>query len=139
MELTVCPCRTLLLIWLRRLKKYLRLSKGIYKRLRHLVNTLRALLRMRRPLLHITFDEHTPSSAGREELQLHTLAARSSSSGASKESVARTRTKIGQGLSLQRGKDGVRVYNHSEHAVFVASPTLDMPTVRNPQLKVLPS
>ncbi|KAH6931625.1 hypothetical protein HPB50_026134 [Hyalomma asiaticum] len=192
MERTVCPCRTLVLIWLRRLKKYLRLSKGIDKRLRRLVNTLRALMRrwctalasflasvtgylatcsctsagesnedvepwcriaywelnervgdlypVRRPLLHITFDEHPPSSsAGGEELRLHTLAARSSSSGASKESVARTRAKIGQGLSLQRDQDGVWVYNHSEHAVFVASPTLDMPTVRNLTVfKVLP-
>lgn len=95
---------------------------------------------VRRPLLHITFDEHPPSSsAGGEELRLHTLAARSSSSGASKESVARTRAKIGQGLSLQRDQDGVWVYNHSEHAVFVASPTLDMPTVRNLTVfKVLP-
>lgn len=193
MERTVCACRALLLAWLRRLKKYLRLSKGIVKRLRPLVNALRALLRrrctalasflasaagysatldsgtavdssgeeepwcriaywelservgdlysVRRPCLHITFDERpaSSSSSNEEALRLHSLAARSSSSGPNKEAVARTRAKIGQGLSLSYDREGVWVYNRSEHAVFVASPTLDVPQVRNLTVfKVLP-
>uniref|UniRef100_A0A131YKD8 Mothers against decapentaplegic like protein 6/7 n=1 Tax=Rhipicephalus appendiculatus TaxID=34631 RepID=A0A131YKD8_RHIAP len=195
MERTVCACRALLLAWLRRLKKYLRLSKGIVKRLRPLVNALRALLRrrcnalasflastagysatldcpsgtavepsgedepwcriaywelsnrvgdlyqVRRPCLHITFDESPASlsSSNEEALRLHSLAAHSSSSEPNREAVARTRAKIGQGLTLSYDHEGVWVYNRSEHAVFVASPTLDAPQVRNLTVfKVLP-
>lgn len=96
---------------------------------------------VQRPWLHVTFDECAPSSSAREEaLQLLSLAAPSSSPGGPcKETVARTRAKIGQGLTLLHERDGVWVYNRSQHAVFVASPTLDMPTVRNLTVfKVLP-
>ncbi|KAK8782330.1 hypothetical protein V5799_016329 [Amblyomma americanum] len=169
------------LAWLRRLKKYLRLSKGIVRRLRHLVNALRSLLRDRcfaapapsatgysaattttagdcgaptggegsdepwceiaywelgdrvgpmyavqRPWLHVTYDERSPPSCD-AELSLRAL----SSGAACKDIVARVRSRIGQGLTLLREPDGVWVYNRSEYAVFVASPTLDMPSARN--------
>lgn len=46
------------------------------------------------------------------------------------ESVQRTRAKIGYGMTLSKESDGVWVYNRSEHALFVNSPTLDMPNSR---------
>jgi len=55
------------------------------------------------------------------------------------ESVLRTRDKIGFGLSISRDEDGVWVYNRSNHAIFVDSPTLDPPNTRNLTVfKVLP-
>ncbi|KAL3201921.1 hypothetical protein MRX96_012192 [Rhipicephalus microplus] len=106
-----------------------------------LSNRVGDLYPVRRPCLHITFDESPTSlsSSNEEALRLHSLAACSSSSGANKEAVARTRSKIGQGLTLSYDREGVWLYNRSEHAVFVASPTLDMPQVRNLTVfKVLP-
>ncbi|XP_075548787.1 mothers against decapentaplegic homolog 6-like [Dermacentor variabilis] len=101
------------------------------------------LYSVQRPWLHVTFDECAPSSAREEALRLHSLAGRSSSPGAPcKEEldvVRTTRAKIGQGLTLLHERDGVWLYNRSQHAVFVASPTLDVPTVRNLTVfKVLP-
>lgn len=46
------------------------------------------------------------------------------------ESVKRTRTKIGCGLTLFKEDDGVWAYNRSQHALFVNSPTLDLPQSR---------
>lgn len=40
------------------------------------------------------------------------------------ETVRRTRDKIGYGLTLSQEEDGVWVYNRSDHAIFVNSPTL---------------
>jgi len=55
------------------------------------------------------------------------------------ESVLRTRDKIGFGLSISRDEDGVGVYNRSNYAIFVDSPTLDPPNTRNLTVfKVLP-
>ena len=54
-------------------------------------------------------------------------------------SVRRTREKIGFGVTISREEDGVWVYNRSNHAVFVNSPTLDAPNTRNLTVyKVLP-
>ncbi|NP_001158449.1 SMAD family member 6 [Saccoglossus kowalevskii] len=46
------------------------------------------------------------------------------------ESVIRTRTKIGYGVTISREQDGVWAYNRSNHAMFVNSPTLDTPNSR---------
>lgn len=46
------------------------------------------------------------------------------------ESVRRTRTKIGCGLTLFKEEDGVWMYNRSNYALFVNSPTLDLPQSR---------
>lgn len=43
------------------------------------------------------------------------------------ESIRRTREKIGQGVTLSKEGDGVWAYNRSEFAIFVNSPTLDIP------------
>ncbi len=43
------------------------------------------------------------------------------------EAVRRTRQKVGHGLLLCQESDGVWLYNRSENAIFVNSPTLDPP------------
>ena len=43
------------------------------------------------------------------------------------ESVRRTREKIGPGVVLSKESDGVWAYNRSHFAIFVNSPTLDIP------------
>ncbi|CAN7980272.1 unnamed protein product [Ixodes pacificus] len=187
---TLCCCRTLGYAWLRRLKKYLRLSAGLVKRLRKLVASLRRLLLLprppppvsssargsatstgsaaaageagvrghadepwctiaywelnervgplfpvRQPWLHVTFEESAAPPAARggvaaqDALSLLSLAR--SKTTPCKEAVARTRAKIGMGVTLLHERDGVWVYNRSEHGVFVTSPTLDGPQVRN--------
>ncbi|TRZ11393.1 hypothetical protein HGM15179_015702 [Zosterops borbonicus] len=53
--------------------------------------------------------------------------------------VQRVRGKIGQGLLLSREPGGVWAYNHSEHPIFVSSPTLSPPGACGLTiLKVLP-
>lgn len=88
------------------------------------------LYRVQRPWLHVTFDERPSVSAGEEQqaLSLHELAAKSACRDAV---VLRTRAHIGQGVTLLQERDGVWAYNRSEKALFVASPTLDGPSVRN--------
>ncbi|XP_051901866.1 mothers against decapentaplegic homolog 6-like [Pristis pectinata] len=55
------------------------------------------------------------------------------------EMVRRTRGKIGGGVLLSRERDGVWVYNRSQHPVFVNSPTLGLPSSRLLSVhKVLP-
>lgn len=90
------------------------------------------LYHVQRPWLHVTFDERAaPSGSAREEaLSLHQLAA-DSGSACRDAAVLRTRAHIGQGVSLLQDRDGVWAYNRSEKALFVASPTLDGPSVRN--------
>nr|AEK81570.1 mothers against decapentaplegic-like 6 protein [Ptychodera flava] len=46
------------------------------------------------------------------------------------ESVERTRGKIGYGVTVSREPDGVWAYNRSNFAIFVNSPTLDIPNSR---------
>lgn len=87
---------------------------------------------VKRPWLHVTFDEEPPKEEA--VLSLHTLAR--SKTTPCKEAVARTRAKIGQGVTLLHERDGVWVYNRSEHAVFVNSPTLDSPQLLRSNLTV---
>lgn len=95
------------------------------------------LFPVRQPWLHVTFEEGatappaTPRGgvAAQDALSLHSLAR--SKTTPCKEAVARTRAKIGMGVTLLHERDGVWVYNRSEHGVFVTSPTLDGPQVRN--------
>ncbi|XP_059835996.1 mothers against decapentaplegic homolog 6-like [Hypanus sabinus] len=55
------------------------------------------------------------------------------------EMVRRTRGKIGGGVLLSRERDGVWVYNRSQHPIFVSSPTLGLPGSRALSVhKVLP-
>ncbi|XP_075699366.1 mothers against decapentaplegic homolog 6-like [Rhinoderma darwinii] len=55
------------------------------------------------------------------------------------ETVRRTRKKIGQGLVLSRQQGEVWVDNHSEHPIFISSPTLATVSARGQAvLKVLP-
>ncbi|XP_064470289.1 mothers against decapentaplegic homolog 6-like [Ornithodoros turicata] len=83
-----------------------------------------------RPWLHVSYDEASPPHSCKEEtLSIGSLAKTRTTP--CKEAVARTRAKIGLGVTLLRERDGVWVYNQSEHAVFVNSPTLDGPNVRN--------
>lgn len=49
----------------------------------------------------------------------------------SNDAIRRTREKIGFGLCLSKEADGVWVYNRSEHAIFVNSPTLHPPSARS--------
>lgn len=88
------------------------------------------LYHVQRPWLHVTFDERPSGSAGEEQqaLSLHELAAKSACRDAT---VLRTRAHIGLGVTLLQERDGVWAYNRSEKALFVASPTLDVPSVRN--------
>lgn len=44
--------------------------------------------------------------------------------------IRRTREKIGYGLSLSNEDDGVWLYNRSDNAIFVNSPTLNPPNSR---------
>lgn len=56
-----------------------------------------------------------------------------------KDAVIKTRDKIGCGVTICREENGVRVYNKSNYAIFVNSPTLDPPNTRNLTVfKVLP-
>ncbi|XP_033127281.1 mothers against decapentaplegic homolog 6-like [Anneissia japonica] len=55
------------------------------------------------------------------------------------ENVIRTRTKIGYGLVLSKDRDGVWIYNRSNYALFINSPTLDDPQSRTlTVVKLLP-
>ena len=63
----------------------------------------------------------------------------SSSASSKDQTVRRTRDKIGFGVTISRKDEGVWVYNRSNNAIFVNSPTLDAPNTRNLTVyKVLP-
>ncbi|XP_019622774.1 PREDICTED: mothers against decapentaplegic homolog 6-like [Branchiostoma belcheri] len=55
-----------------------------------------------------------------------------------RENVVRTRKKIGYGLTLSKEPDGVWAYNRSGHAIFVNSPTLDVPNSRTLIVRKIP-
>ena len=55
------------------------------------------------------------------------------------DSIRRTREKIGFGVVLSREDDGVWVYNRSEYAIFVNSPTLDIPNSRTTVVPKVPA
>ncbi len=86
------------------------------------------LLTVFEPFINIY--EYLPRGDG---LCLHVL----QESAAETDSVRRTREKIGFGVILSReGDNNVWLYNRSQHAIFVHSPTLESPTQKSRTLHV---